>query len=151
MTTNRKNMKCCHKIFYGIHSFIVYLTELIFRTDFFSVAFSRVPVDVCGYMCASLLRSRLFLSFLHPENCVRLCVCVFPHFRHSVSSCYGIAARVRAIRIANETVFTISGTLLSLHSSFGAIVKFSRNKFYVERLGNGSCLDGQRSYSTSSK
>lgn len=150
MTTNRKNMKCCHKIFYGIHSFIVYLTELIFRTDFFSLAFSRVPVDVCGYMCASLLRSRLFLSFLHPG---KLCafVCVFPHFWHSVSSCYGIAARVRAIRIANETVFTISGTLLSLHSSFGAIVKFSRNKFYVETLVNGSCLDGQRSYSTSSK
>lgn len=29
--SSRAKIKCCHKIFYDIHSFIVYLTELIFR------------------------------------------------------------------------------------------------------------------------
>lgn len=111
-------------MFYSIHSFIVYLTELIFRSgSFFCCCFF---ISVCH---SFLVRygARHALSFLQYRNCVRA---------HRVWLLAEASDCICANMSANDCVLTITRILLSLHSSFGTIVKFSRNKFYVQRLAN---------------
>lgn len=65
--TSRTKIKCCHKMFYDIHSFIVYLTELIFRTD--SLIFFPC---VAGFFFRCAPVQSLLVFFLYSLGSVRL-------------------------------------------------------------------------------